>query len=161
MLTPKQEAFARQVASGVNHTDAYKVAYNTATMLPSTINNEAYLASRNPDIAKRVEQLLKEAAEASRLSPDFVVSKLIHVVETALTPQPILHKGEDTGFREIEGDVARAALVNLGQILQMPGLVARPVSARDVAQELLLEIRGAPTPQALPAPATEAEEPAP
>ena len=72
-LTNLQEAFAQAVANGANFTDAYKQAgYSWESMLPSTLNNEAWTLSIHPDISQRIEQLRQqiEAARASELKWD-------------------------------------------------------------------------------------------
>lgn len=43
-----------------------------------------------------------EAAVAESITKHSVLRKTEMLLEAAMTPQPILHQGEDTGFREIE-----------------------------------------------------------
>lgn len=62
-LTPKQEAFAQAVVSGMTHADAYRSAYNAARMKPSTVQSKAYELLRNGEITARVEALRKPVVE--------------------------------------------------------------------------------------------------
>lgn len=57
-LTRKQEAFAQAVASGLNLTDSYRLAYNPSpSSLPSTVHDNAYTLSKHTGVAPRIEEL--------------------------------------------------------------------------------------------------------
>ena len=56
-LTPKQLHFCRAVASGCTLSDAYREAYNAASMKPSTVNREAHALMADPKITARVQHL--------------------------------------------------------------------------------------------------------
>lgn len=58
--TPKQEAFARAVASGKSLADAYRAAYSTAKMKPATVRNNAHQLMKRSDISAIVEKYRKE-----------------------------------------------------------------------------------------------------
>jgi phage terminase small subunit len=62
-LTPKQEAFAQAVASGMTQADAYRSAYNSDKMKPETIQNSAYKLMQDGDITARIEELRAEVAQ--------------------------------------------------------------------------------------------------
>jgi phage terminase small subunit len=62
-LTPKQEAFAQAVASGMTQADAYRSAYNADKMKPETIQNSAYKLMQDGDITARIEELRAEVAQ--------------------------------------------------------------------------------------------------
>lgn len=62
-LTPKQEAFAQAVASGMTQADAYRSAYVTNGMKPETIQNSAYKLMQDGDITARIEELRAEVAQ--------------------------------------------------------------------------------------------------
>jgi phage terminase small subunit len=62
-LTPKQEAFAQAVASGMTQADAYRSAYNADKMKPETIQNSAYKLMQDGDITARIEELREEVAQ--------------------------------------------------------------------------------------------------
>lgn len=65
---------------------------------------------------KFIEGILKAADANEALSKNNVVLTAAQVLEAALTPKPILFKGEDTGFREIQGDIALRANEQLAKI---------------------------------------------
>ena len=55
-LTPKQHDFLDGILSGLNHSDAYKAAYDVSPdCLPSTVHNAAYALTQNPEIAASIE----------------------------------------------------------------------------------------------------------
>ena len=58
-LTPKQEAFAQAVVSGLSQSDAYRKAYDAAKMKPETVQNNAYKLVGNNDVATRIAALRK------------------------------------------------------------------------------------------------------
>ena len=86
-LTVRQEAFAQSVASGSTLSDAYRAAYTTDNMKPSTLWTEASATMRLPKITRRVEELvavndaaaLHDAEERRRL----VITGLMREAESA------------------------------------------------------------------------------
>lgn len=67
-LTPKQEAFAQQVAEGKTYSDAYRFAYDAEGMKDTTINNKAYILMSKDYIRARVEELRKPVVEETRVT---------------------------------------------------------------------------------------------
>lgn len=67
-LTPKQEAFAMAVASGLTQADAYRSAYNASKMLPATVQNKAHVLMKNGEISARVRELRKPIAEKAQIT---------------------------------------------------------------------------------------------
>jgi hypothetical protein len=55
-LTPKQEAFVRQVLAGDDLSTAYRKAYDADKMSPASINREAHRLSSNPKITPRIRR---------------------------------------------------------------------------------------------------------
>ena len=55
-LTPKQEAFVRQVLAGDDLSTAYRKAYDAEKMSPASINREAHRLSSNPKITPRLRR---------------------------------------------------------------------------------------------------------
>jgi phage terminase small subunit len=49
-LTPKQQTFVDAYIGGSNASDAYREAYDTSTMRPSSVHREAYALLGNPKI---------------------------------------------------------------------------------------------------------------
>jgi phage terminase small subunit len=66
-MTPKQEAFAQAVASGINQSDAYRQAYN-AKGKASGINVSACKLMANPNVAQRVAEIRAKGAERAAMT---------------------------------------------------------------------------------------------
>ena len=63
-LTAKQEAFAQEVAKGTTLADAYRSAYNTEKMKPSSVWNNASQLMNRTQVAHRVESIQRSIEEA-------------------------------------------------------------------------------------------------
>jgi len=61
-LTMKQEKFAQGIIDGLNQTAAYRLAYDTERMAPSTIWTNAYDLVNNRAVAARIQELRDELA---------------------------------------------------------------------------------------------------
>jgi phage terminase small subunit len=63
-LTPKQERFAQEVASGKTQSDAYRIAFNVRpTTKPESVNVSACKLMANANVTQRVEELRAAATE--------------------------------------------------------------------------------------------------
>ena len=63
-LTPKQERFAQEVASGKSQTEAYRIAYNVKpTTKPETVQVSACKLMAEPNVTQRVQELRELATE--------------------------------------------------------------------------------------------------
>lgn len=58
-LTPKQELFAQNVASGKTQADAYRAAYNAGKMKDATIISKASILMADGNIRARVAEIKK------------------------------------------------------------------------------------------------------
>ena len=56
-MTSKQESFAQAIVDGFPQVDAYKRAYNSENMDPSTVYQEASRVANNRKVAARIEEL--------------------------------------------------------------------------------------------------------
>lgn len=65
-LTGKREQFAKLVALGNNHTEAYRQVYETKNMQPKSIWTEAWKVANVPEVSQRIEELKKTATEMFR-----------------------------------------------------------------------------------------------
>jgi phage terminase small subunit len=74
-LTIKQERFAQKYVEVGNASEAYRLSYDAEKMAPETINNEAYLLLRHPEIATRIEQLELLRRKRHEVTVDRVVSE--------------------------------------------------------------------------------------
>ena len=62
-LTPKQERFCIEVASGKNKSEAYRLAYNAENMKAETVNERASKLSKEYKVSTRIEELIKPVKE--------------------------------------------------------------------------------------------------
>lgn len=67
-LTPKQEAFCVAYMETGNASEAYRSAYEAASMKSATIHREANSLIANPKVATRLAELRKPAADSAVLS---------------------------------------------------------------------------------------------
>lgn len=67
-LTPKQEAFAQNVASGMTQADAYRNSYNAENMKPSTVQENASRLMSDSKVSARVAELQAKGAELATLT---------------------------------------------------------------------------------------------
>ena len=67
-LTPKQEAFAREVASGKSQAQAYRTAYDAGKSKPETIHSKASVLMADGKVAARVAELRKPVAEKAQMT---------------------------------------------------------------------------------------------
>lgn len=56
-LTPKREAFAQAVASGMSQADAYRSAFDAARMKPETIQSAASRLMADSKVSARVDEI--------------------------------------------------------------------------------------------------------
>lgn len=63
-LTPKQERFAQEVASGKSQTKAYRIAFNVRpTTKPESVQVSACKLMAEPKVTQRVQELREAATE--------------------------------------------------------------------------------------------------
>lgn len=86
-LTPKQEAFALEVAGGETLSGAYRKAYSADNMAAGSIHREASVLMSNPMVSQRVAALQEERARvvnASEVSDrERVLRKLRALMDSA------------------------------------------------------------------------------
>lgn len=68
-LTHKQELFATLIVQGrLSASDAYRAAYNATKMKPATVHRTAHEVLHTPNVAARIAELQREAAEAAKVT---------------------------------------------------------------------------------------------
>ena len=82
-LTPKQEKFAQEVASGKSQADAYRAAFDCAKSKPETVQANASRLMANSTVAARVEKLKAELAEKSLWKREDSVNVLAEIAKAA------------------------------------------------------------------------------
>ena len=81
-LTSKQESFAQAVADGLNHSDAYRHAYDTGSMKSETVWNNAYQLTQVSDVAARIKELQAQLTEIRSESKLWDINRAMTEVET-------------------------------------------------------------------------------
>ena len=72
-ITPKQEYFAQLVAlHSMNHSQAYREAYNADNSLDSTVWREASIVAHNPKVWQRIQELRLHKIDGSMVSSPIV-----------------------------------------------------------------------------------------
>lgn len=77
--TPKQEAFARFVVSGMNPSEAYRAAGYSCNMAPNHVRREAYRVLHRPNVSQLVERLKAEAESSAVWSRELAIERLSDV----------------------------------------------------------------------------------
>jgi phage terminase small subunit len=75
-LTPQQEKFAQEVASGKNLSDAYRAAYKVGKSKPETVNENASRVMADSKVAARVKGLQAKSAEKAALDSATILEEV-------------------------------------------------------------------------------------
>jgi hypothetical protein len=76
-LTPKQEAFAQNIASGMTQADAYRASYDAENMKDVTVWNKASLLMAKGELRARVDQLRQPLQDKQLWTREMSVKALI------------------------------------------------------------------------------------
>jgi phage terminase small subunit len=76
-LTPKQEAFAQNIASGMTQADAYRSAYDAGKMKDATVWHNASKLMANNKVATRVSEIRKPLEDRQLWTREMSVKALI------------------------------------------------------------------------------------
>lgn len=77
--TPKQQAFARAVASGMNPSEAYRAAGYSCNMPANHVRREAYRVLHAPNVSRLIARLKAEAEERAVWSRQTAIDRLADV----------------------------------------------------------------------------------
>lgn len=83
MLTEKQDAFAKAIASGSNQSDAYRAAYNAEKMKPETVWSNASRLLNDSKVSARIAELKAELAKKALWTREMSVKALIKAYKIA------------------------------------------------------------------------------
>lgn len=75
-LTPKQEKFAQEVASGKSQADAYRAAFDCARSKPETIIKRASELMTSGEVSGRVKELQGRSASRAELTAERVLREV-------------------------------------------------------------------------------------
>ena len=68
-LTPKQEAFAQAIVTGVSQSDAYRLAYKVGPKTkPESVNQNASRIMADVNVASRVAELREQVAKKAQIT---------------------------------------------------------------------------------------------
>ena len=79
-MTAKQEAFVQAVISGKTNSDAYRLAYDTDNMKPSSVHEKAAELMRNVKISSRIAAYKEELAKSYLWTREDSVRELTGVI---------------------------------------------------------------------------------
>lgn len=82
-LTPKQEKFAMLVAEGTGLSDAYRQAYDTSKMKPTTVNTKAKQLEQQDKITDRIAELRAPAIEKVGITVEYLQIELQRAMQLA------------------------------------------------------------------------------
>ena len=82
-LTPKQEKFARLVASGMKQVDAYRDAYDTQTTNKNSQRVRAYVESTKSNVADMIAELKARAEQGVVWTRQMAVEALLDTYKLA------------------------------------------------------------------------------
>lgn len=112
-LRPRQRTYLRALAAhGFDHAKARRDLADRFTPVDAST---VFRWSKSPIFKAAYQALQEHLFELSGIDPVGLLLRVNHVAEDAMTPVPILHQGEDTGFREVDRTNALRALELLGK----------------------------------------------
>lgn len=79
-LTPKQEKFAQEVASGKSQADAYRAAFDCKRSKPQTVIENASRLMADSNVSARVHELKAQLSEKALWSREDSVNALLSVI---------------------------------------------------------------------------------
>ena len=78
-LTPKQQIFVQEYPITGSASKAYKLAYNTSNMLPTTINRKAKECLDHGKITARIKQLRSAMAKRAQIDQDMLTGEYARI----------------------------------------------------------------------------------
>lgn len=88
-MTPKQERFCQEIASGKSQAEAYRAAFDAENMKPATIHKRASELMDNGEVTGRVDELRAELAKKAMWTREMSVKALIRVFAAGDTPAAV------------------------------------------------------------------------
>lgn len=82
-LTPKREAFAQAVASGMSQADAYRSAFSTKQSKPETIQQNASRLMADSKVLARVEEIRAPIVQKAQITLESHLERLKQLSEKA------------------------------------------------------------------------------
>jgi phage terminase small subunit len=104
-LTPKREAFAQAIVSGLSQADAYRKAYAAENMKPATVQKRASELMADGEVRGRVEALRKPVVEKLQYGLEDAMREAADALEVA--------RGKENGGAMVAAVQLRAKLSGL------------------------------------------------
>ncbi|WP_434513794.1 terminase small subunit [Dechloromonas sp. ARDL1] len=103
-LTPKQEKFAQEVASGKSQADAYRAAFDCARSKPETIQSHASRLMADGKVSARVKELREMIVDRLAINNERILREIARLAlfdprslfNDDGTPKPIAELDDDT-----------------------------------------------------------------
>lgn len=119
-LTKRQEGFARDVARGLNQTEAYRNNYTTDNSTTKSISENASRLMKNSKVLSMVDELkaaaIGEVKKKLAIDKEWVMKELVEIVQMGKASEPVLDKeGNTTGEYKPQLGAANKALELIGK----------------------------------------------
>jgi hypothetical protein len=123
-LTPKQEKFARLVASGMKQVDAYRDAYDTQTTNKNSQRVRAYVESTKSNVADMIADLKARAEQGVVWTREMAMTALLDTYKLARDQNHA--QGATGALKELNAMYGfnEATKINIGGQKDNPILVA-------------------------------------
>jgi hypothetical protein len=124
-LTPKQEKFARLVASGMKQVDAYRDAYDTQTTNKNSQRVRAYVESTKSNVADMIAELKARAEQGVVWTREMAMAALLDTYKMARDQNHA--QGATGALKELNAMYGynEATKINIGGQKDNPILVAK------------------------------------
>ncbi len=110
-LTPKQQLFVAEYLVDLNATQAaVRAGYSKKTAY--SVGHENL---KKPEVAAAIQEAMQARSERIKADQDWIVERLVENVERAMTVEPVMVGGVETGEYVYQGNVANKALELLGR----------------------------------------------
>ncbi len=110
-LTPKQQLFVAEYLVNLNATQAaVRAGYSKKTAY--SVGHENL---KKPEVAAAIQEAMEARSERTEIDQDWIVKRLVENVERAMTVEPVMVGGVETGKYVYQGNVANKALELLGR----------------------------------------------
>ena len=110
-LSPKQARFVEQYLLDLNAADAAR----RAGYSKRTAKQKGYELREMPKIQAAIAAAIQARSERTKVDQDWIVERLVENVERAMTVEPVMVGGKETGEYTYQGSVANKALELLGR----------------------------------------------
>ncbi len=110
-LTPKQQLFVAEYLVDLNATQAaVRAGYSKKTAY--SVGHENL---KKPEVAAAIQEAMEVRSQRTKAGQDWIVERLVENVERAMTVEPVMVGGVETGEYVYQGNVANKALELLGR----------------------------------------------